>query len=209
MRRRCGGTSMPRVGVEQHRVVERDRSAIRREQAGDHIDDRRLARARRPEQRRGAARRLEAHAQASARRAASPRRRRARSYSPWKRIAARRASHSEAKSAANARAIAIRTSRPAAASPPGTWVKRVDRRRNRLRLAGNIRHEGDGGAELAQRAGKAQHHAGDDARQSQRQRDGEKHQAPVGAERRGGVFELAVDRLERKPDRAAPSAESP
>ena len=37
--------------------------------------------------------------------------------------AARGASHSEASSAANASTIAIRTSLPAAASPPGTWVK--------------------------------------------------------------------------------------
>ena len=44
-------------------------------------------------------------------------------HSPWKRMVARRASHSEASSAANASTIAIKTSRPAAASPPGTWVK--------------------------------------------------------------------------------------
>ena len=44
-------------------------------------------------------------------------------HSPWKRMVARRASHSEASSAANANTIAIKTSRPAAASPPGTWVK--------------------------------------------------------------------------------------
>src|SRR5215212_1171824 len=49
----------------------------------------------------------------------------------------------------------------------------VDCRRDGLRLAGNIGHEGDGGAELAQRLGEAEHHAGDDARQGQRQRNGQ------------------------------------
>ena len=108
--------------VEQHRPVDGDGAAIGREQAGDHIHDRRLSRARRPEQRRHAARRIEAHGKFQ----------RAKlllhvdgehDHSPWKRTVARRASHSEANSAANANTIAIKTSRPAAASPPGTWVK--------------------------------------------------------------------------------------
>src|SRR5580704_18895073 len=109
-------------GVEQHRVVEGDRATVGREQTGDHVDDRGLAGTRRPEQRRHAARRMEAHAKLQ----------RAKlllhidgehDYSPWKRMVARRPSHSEANSAANANTIAIKTSRPAAASPPGTWVK--------------------------------------------------------------------------------------
>src|SRR3954469_25319256 len=37
----------------------------------------------------------------------------------------------------------------------------VDRGRDGLRLAGNVRHKGDRGAELAQRLGEAQHHPGD------------------------------------------------
>ena len=41
----------------------------------------------------------------------------------------------------------------------------VDRRRQRLRLAGDVGDEGDGGAELAHRLGEAQDHAGDDAGQ--------------------------------------------
>src|SRR5262249_56792663 len=44
-------------------------------------------------------------------------------HSPWKRVPARRASHSATTSAASEIAIATRTSRPAAASPPGTWVR--------------------------------------------------------------------------------------
>src|SRR5450759_2507583 len=40
--------------------------------------------------------------------------------------------------------------------------ERVDRGRDGLRLARNVGDEGDGGAELAERAGKRQHHTGDD-----------------------------------------------
>src|ERR1700722_3345024 len=49
------------LGVEEYDVVECDRSAIRPDQAGDHVDHRRLAGARRSEQRRGAARHPEAY----------------------------------------------------------------------------------------------------------------------------------------------------
>ena len=45
-----------RCAVEQHGVVERDAAAVRRDQAGDHVDDRGLAGARRAEQRGDAAR---------------------------------------------------------------------------------------------------------------------------------------------------------
>src|SRR5436190_6074885 len=78
----------------------------------------------------------------------------------------------------------------------------VDRSRQRLRLAGNVGDEGDGGAELAERLGEAQHHAGDDAGQCERQRDGEKDPRPAGAKRGGGVLQPAVDGLERQPDGA-------
>src|SRR6266496_242806 len=44
----------------------------------------------------------------------------------------------------------------------------VDRGRDGLRLARNVGDERDGGAEFAQRLGKAQHHAGDDAGQRER-----------------------------------------
>ena len=44
-------------------------------------------------------------------------------HSPWKRMPARRASHSDGDQRARARStIATSTSRPAAASPPGTCV---------------------------------------------------------------------------------------
>src|SRR6185437_7437008 len=39
--------------------------------------------------------------------------------------------------------------------------ERVDRRRDSLRFAGNVGHEGDGGAEFTEGAGEGQHHAGD------------------------------------------------
>src|SRR5665213_1152580 len=80
--------------------------------------------------------------------------------------------------------------------------QRVDRRRNGLRLAGYIGDVSDGGAELTERAGKGQHHAGDDAGQRQRQRDGEEQPHPVGAQGRCGVFQPPIDRFDREPDRA-------
>src|SRR5208283_5178096 len=49
--------------------------------------------------------------------------------------------------------------------------QRVNRRRNGLCLARDVRDEGDGCAEFAERAGEGEHHAGDDAGQRQRQRD--------------------------------------
>src|SRR5207342_1550653 len=51
----------------------------------------------------------------------------------------------------------------------GDLRERVDRRRQRLCLAGDVGDEGDGGAELAERLGERQHHAGVDARQRERQ----------------------------------------
>ena len=76
---------------------------------------------------------------------------------------------------ANSAAIEIATatsvSRSAPSSPPGTCDQRVDRGRQGLRLAGDVRDEGDRRAELAERAREGQDHAGEDARQDQRQRD--------------------------------------
>ena len=44
----------------------------------------------------------------------------------------------------------------------------VDQRRQRLRLARDVRHKGDRGAELAHRPGEAEDCAGNNARQDQR-----------------------------------------
>src|SRR5579862_3042441 len=49
------------LGIKQHRLVERDRSTIRLEQTGNHVDHGRLAGARGPEQGSGAAHRLESY----------------------------------------------------------------------------------------------------------------------------------------------------
>src|SRR5208283_849040 len=96
--------------------------AIGLEQTSNHIDDRGLARARGPEQGGHAAGRLEAHRKLE----------RAELFLhvdgehdqfPWTRMPARRANHSETTSAASARMIANRTSRLAAASPPGICIK--------------------------------------------------------------------------------------
>src|SRR5947209_9733819 len=51
----------------------------------------------------------------------------------------------------------------------------IDRRREGLGFARNIRHERNGSAEFAERFGKTQHHAGDDAGDGQRQCHSEKH----------------------------------
>ena len=92
-------------------------------------------------------------------------------------------------------------SRSAPVSPPGNLGQGVDRRRQRLGLAGNVGDEGDGRAEFAHRLGEAQDHAGDDPRQDQRQGDEQEHPERVGAERAGGVFQAAIDGLDRQADR--------
>ena len=84
----------------------------------------------------------------------------------------RRASSSEASSASIEMAIEISVSRSAPVIAARHLREGVDRRRQRLRLAGDVGDEGDGGAELAHRLGEAQDHAGDDAGQDQRQGDG-------------------------------------
>ena len=92
---------------------------------------------------------------------------------------ARRDSHSAATSAASEIAIATSTRRPAAASPFGHLGEGVDGGRDRLRLARNVGHEGDGGAELAERLGEAEHDAGDEAGQRERQGHGQEHPEPL------------------------------
>src|SRR5882672_581616 len=53
--------------------------------------------------------------------------------------------------------------------------KGIDRERQGARLAGNVRHEGDGRAEFTEAAREGEQHAGDEARKSQGQRHGEKY----------------------------------
>src|SRR5215470_19883695 len=108
-------------GVEQHLVVIGDAPAVRLHQAGDHVDDRGLAAARRAEQGGRAADRLELRHD---REIAEPlfHLDLEHGHSPWMRAPARRASHSDATSATSERTIATITSRSAGASPDGTWV---------------------------------------------------------------------------------------
>ena len=112
----------PRGGVEQHGIVKADAAPVRSDQPGDHVDERRFARARGAEQGGHAACGFEARRK---REVAQPllHVEGQHAHSPWKRVPARRASHSATMSAASEIAIATSTSRPAAASPPGIWGK--------------------------------------------------------------------------------------
>src|SRR5579864_7858069 len=74
----------------------------------------------------------------------------------------------------------------------GGLDQRIDRGRQRLGFAWDVRDEGDRRAEFAERAGKGQDHAGDDPRQDQRQGDRREYPERIGAERPGGVLEAAV-----------------
>src|SRR5215831_18642644 len=78
----------------------------------------------------------------------------------------------------------------------------VDRKRQRARLAGDVRYEGDGRAELSEATRKRQEHTGDDARERKRERHGEKDAHPPCPKRARRVLERAVYGLEREPDRA-------
>ena len=165
---------MPAAVSSSDLAVDRDGAAIGPQQAGDHVDQRGLAGAGGAEQagdaafagERGFDRELaELFCDVDAQHG----------QFPCRRCVARRANHSEAISAPIAMTIETTTSRSAAASPSGRLDQRIDRRRNGLGLAGNVRHEGDGRAEFADRLGKAEHHAGEHAGQRQRQRDGEEH----------------------------------
>src|SRR5262249_2756634 len=108
-----------RSGIEQHGAVERHAAAAGRDQAGAENDDRRLAGPRTTEQRGHALGGLELGGQQKIAQAFFDVEGK-HAHSPWKRMPARRANHSDAISAASASAIATSTRRPAAASPPGT-----------------------------------------------------------------------------------------
>src|SRR5262245_47215384 len=109
-------------GVEQKIPVERNASAIGRDQPGNHVHQRRLAGARGAEQGGHAAGALEGGADEEFAKTLFHVERQ-QNHSPWNRVPARRASHSAATSATSEMATATSTSRPAAASPPGVWVK--------------------------------------------------------------------------------------
>ena len=80
-------------------------------------------------------------------------------------------------------------SRSAPASPPGTCVKRVDRGRQGLRLARNVRDEGDGRAELTQAAREGQDRARDDTGQRSAVSVTVRTTQPARPQRSGGILE--------------------
>src|ERR1700730_4568825 len=77
----------------------------------------------------------------------------------------------------------------------------VDGRRDRLRLSRNVGDERDGRSKLAECLGEAEHHACDQSGKREWQRDAEEYPQTVGTEGRSRIFELAVDRLDREPQR--------
>ena len=142
----------PRGAVEQHVVVERDAAAVRRQQAGDHVDERGLAGAGRPEQRGRAARGLELGGDLKF-------------AEPLFDVDAKASSVSVVAHAGAAGEPLRRDQRgerdddgdddepPRRGVAAGDLRERVDRGRQRLRLARDVGDEGDGGAELAERLG--------------------------------------------------------
>ena len=201
MRRRCAGTWM-RAAVSSSRLaVDGDDAAIGPQEPCDHVDQRGLAGARGAEQAGHAALAGEA----------GLKREFAELFDdvdaqhdqfPCRRWVARRASHfgGDQRRERNhdgddhqpqRRGVAVRG-----------LDQRIDRRGDGLGLAGNIRHEGNGRAEFADRLGKAEHHAGQHARQRQRQCDGQEHPERRGTQRLRRLFQPPVNRFDRQPDRA-------
>ena len=121
MRRLCFGTKMPALGIDQHAAVDLDAPLVGPDQPGDHVDQRRLAGARRSEQRRQPPGALEAGVDGEIAEPMADVDEDGHSMSI--RRPTRRASTSEATSAAIEMTIEISVSRSAPSSPPGTCVK--------------------------------------------------------------------------------------
>ncbi len=181
-------------GVEQGLAVEQDAATVRPQETGDAVDDRGLAGTRTAEQGRDAVRGREGDVEIQ--RAQAARDLDLEHQMPRTIRATGRASSSEAIIAAKARAIDTSVRRRAPDLAAGDLGEGVDRRGQGLGLARDVGDEGDGGAELAQRLGIGQHHAGHHAGQRQRQGDRGKHPGPRRAKRAGRLLELAVDGLE-------------
>ncbi len=197
----------PLLGIDQADAVDRDAAARRPHQAGDQIDDRALAGAGAAEQGREARSAGEARVEREAAELMVDVERQ--HQAPDNRRPIRRASISAASSAVIEITTEMIDKRSAPSSPPGTWVKGVDRRRQGLGLARNVRHERDGRAELAQAAREREDHAGDDPRQGQRQGDEQKHPAGRRAERARGVPRAAGRPPRSTAGSPAPSGEIP
>src|SRR6185369_1223971 len=80
--------------------------------------------------------------------------------------------------------------------------ERVDRERQRARLARNVGDEGDGGAEFSQRARERKESPRRDAGNGKRERHGEEHTGAAGAQCARRELDAGIDRLHREPDRA-------
>ena len=187
-------------GVDERLAVDDDPAAVGPDQAGDEVDQRRLAGAGAAEQRRHPAFAREARVE---REVAEPlldldedrHRPSIRRVDP-----ARQRVGGEQRGEGDGDGDERQPERRRLAA--GHLGVGVDRRRDGLGDAGNVADEGDRRAELAEGAGEGEHRAGEDPRQHQRQRDRQEHQEPVGAERRGRGFEPRVDRLDRQADGA-------
>ena len=196
---------MPARRVEEDRVVDRDAAAARPAQAGDDVEQRRLACARRAAKREHPAgsrgyRRDREIALRVLDRDLDHRRRpawRGARRAPRRRPARQRRSPARSPSAA--------TSSPRRRDP----ASRCRSPSRCLRLAGNVGDEGDRRAEFADRLGEAENEPGDDPRRGERQRHGREDEP--GAAR--PAFAPPV-RAARRPPRStagsrAPSGESP
>src|SRR6185503_14185686 len=80
----------------------------------------------------------------------------------------------------------------------GGLRERVDRERQRLRLARDVRDEGDRGAELTERAREGEDRAGDEARPCEGQRHGKEHPKRARAERARRELDAPVDGVDRQ-----------
>ena len=208
MRRGDGRHVDARCAVEQHVAVEHDAAAVGREQPGDHVDHVVLPAPEAPNSavappaasKRGVDREIaqplfdvdRQHRQAPCSRAAGAAR------EPFRRDQRGERDDDGDHHQLQRGGVAARHLR-----------ERVDRRRDGLRLARDVGDEGDGGAELAERLGKASTMPAMMPGSASGSVTVTKAPEPAGAERRGGVLQPAVDRLDRQPDRAAPSAETP
>ena len=169
---RAPGAAMPRRRVEPGLAADVDAPALRRVDARDRAQDRRLAAARRARPAR-ASRRARSRASTSSgigRSCASATRRRVSRHGACCRAMARRRQERDADGDDRQQRAA-----PPTSSPRPAMSKRlhavVDRDRDRLRLAGNAAADHQHDAEFAQRVRERQHHRGQEARPRQRQLD--------------------------------------
>ena len=191
---------MPSLRVDEHPPLHDDAAVIRPHETADGVHERRLAGSRGTEQ--GGELSVRPEARLEVEGALRMPDVDVEDHYARTRRRIRRASHSDSQSAATEMTMDTSVRRMAPLSPPGTCVIGVDGGGNGLRLAGNVRHEGDRRAELAHRLGEGQHHAGDDARHDERQSYHGEHPDRMSAERSRRILQLAVDGCDGQADRA-------